>query len=188
MGYRKLDNVQERIRQAAITLGANQGIKAISARNIAKMCDISTHTIYQYYHSINELIEELITIFENFCLSKDEELIAQNKNPYEICDYYFFELIKHKDFLKFYLAYTDYVGAKFKLSPEHMQRCSQIAKAMFKLPEGSSDEAYLLLWEYVTTIIFKFIRRHLENEEIYNLTALDLLKHVTLEGIKDLIR
>ena len=52
MGYRKLENIKERIEQEALLIGATKGVADISARNVAKACGISTHTIYCHFKSM----------------------------------------------------------------------------------------------------------------------------------------
>lgn len=189
MPYRKLeDNLKRKIEQAAVHLGAINGISAVSARNIANECKISTHTIYQFYPSINDLILELATRFENYCLENSERLIKKNRSPIEITDFYLFELTKHKEFTLFYLSFVDKKASDFEYLYNNKQRCLQIAKCVFKLPECYKDKHYLLLYEYVTALTFKFIRKSLTNSDVYDEEVVNLLKNVVLYGIETLIK
>ncbi len=188
MAYRKLDNIKQKIEEAAIHIGATKGVKEISARNIAKECGISTHTIYQFYESIDALVLELATRFEQYCMRKNEEFIAEGKTPYQLCDFYLTDLLSHKEFVLFYVSFIDAKSSDFKYLFNNKERCIKIARCLFKLPEKYGDKEYLLFYEYTTTLIFKFIRKSLSNPEVYNDETLTLVKKLVMDGVRPFIQ
>ena len=59
MAYRKLKNIKGKILAKALEIGANEGVYNITARKIAKNCDISTHTIYNHFLSMRDVIDSI---------------------------------------------------------------------------------------------------------------------------------
>lgn len=77
MPYRELRNVKERIKEAAIKIGGEKGISSITARLIASRCNISTHTIYNNFSSMQGLESTIAKEFVEFLLEgslKEAEL------------------------------------------------------------------------------------------------------------------
>ena len=59
MAYRKLKNIKSKILNEALEIGATEGVYNITARKIAKNCDISTHTIYNHFLSMRDVIDSI---------------------------------------------------------------------------------------------------------------------------------
>lgn len=103
MPYRELRNVKERIKEAALKIGAEKGVGFITARLIASRCNISTHTIYNNFSSMKELEKTIANEFVGFLL---EESAAQISLSFEENFIRSMKLlVTHESETMFYISY-----------------------------------------------------------------------------------
>ena len=103
--FRKLENVRERILEATLNIGAEKGLSAVSARTVATACDISTHTIYENFKSMQELIDEVAQIIRHGNLQFLKDLIMQGNDSSFIFNSCFDRFIENKNETLFYTSY-----------------------------------------------------------------------------------
>ena len=109
MGYRKLENIKERIEQEALLIGATKGVADISARNVAKACGISTHTIYCHFKSMKELIDTIAQRFDRKHMDSISGCLDNNMNIIEIFDFFVERFIEDKIETLYYISYNNIV-------------------------------------------------------------------------------
>ena len=187
MAYRKLTNIKHKIEQATIKIGAKYGVHAVSARVVAAECDISTHTIYNNFSSMDSLIEYVATRFERRHMADAAKLVEEGDySVHELFDVFLDKFVKDKRETLYYLSYTNENGFDPTLKNPRAAEFLQVARKLFK-NEKLSDEMTLLLWDHATSMLFsyahKIIKKYIPNDEVTRAE----IKKIFFEGINALI-
>jgi AcrR family transcriptional regulator len=95
MSYRFLDNIDEKIIDATIKVGSENGANKLSTKEIAKVCDISEFVIYDHFKSKENLVS-----------------IADKKIAETIMDEALRILKINADLVSFYSSMVDFCLAK----------------------------------------------------------------------------
>jgi AcrR family transcriptional regulator len=77
MSYRRLDNIDEKIIDATIVVGSQNGANKLSTKEIAKVCAISEFVIYDHFKSKENLVSMADRKIAALFGEKAEELIGQ---------------------------------------------------------------------------------------------------------------
>lgn len=167
MGYRKLENIKERIEQEALLIGATKGVAEISARNVAKACGISTHTIYCHFKSMKELIDTIAQRFDRKHMDSISGCLDNNMNIIEIFDFFVERFIEDKIETLYYISYNNKYGFDPTINNPRANEFLKVAHLLFSNNTKLSDDQTLLLWDYITSMAFfyaeKIIKGFLEN-------------------------
>ncbi len=179
MGYRKLENTKNRIEAAALAIGAQDGVQCISARTIAAACDISTHTIYNNFPSMQDLIDVIAQKFDRKHLKNVINLVDDGKTWQEIFDIMIDKLTRDKAGTLYYISYTGLYGFDPTMQNPRAEEFLEVSKKLFD-PNGKlSDETLLILWDYVTNTAFyysdKIIRKYIDDTEQTRRLCCDLI-------------
>ena len=111
MAYRKLKNIKGKILAKALEIGANEGVYNITARKIAKNCDISTHTIYNYFQSMRELIDSIAFNYDRKYMEDIKKVILKGYSKQEI----FYHFLDIYELYVLILQYLFHVQSLFSL-------------------------------------------------------------------------
>lgn len=143
--FRKLENIKEKILEGTLKIGATKGVPAISARTVAVACDISTHTIYENFKSMADLISEIAKGIKQGHLNFLASLIEQGKDYPYIFDAFMDRFINNSQETLFYTSYLHTLIAPLPL--QNSQEILQASKSLFK--KKMTDEELYLVWDYV---------------------------------------
>ena len=187
MAYRKLNNIKHKIEQATIKIGAKNGIHAVSARDVAAECDISTHTIYTNFPSMENLIDFIADRFERRHMNEAVKLSDQGVSLGEMFDEVLDGFIKDKRETLYFSSYiNEKKGVPMKDNPREGEYLS-LARKILKNDE-LSDEAVLFVWNYVVSVLFfyaqKIIKKFIPNSE----TTRKEIKKLVFEGLNAIIK
>lgn len=106
---KRTQRIIDRIKEAALLLFSAHGVENVSMDEIAKQAKVSKVTIYNHFHSKDELLQEVLVLYSDFVLSRVEEtlngnldfleklrltLLAQVNRPSVASSDYLFELIE----------------------------------------------------------------------------------------------
>lgn len=152
--FRKLENIKEKILEATLNIGAESGINAISARTVATACDISTHTIYENFNSMPELINEVAKNIRHGHLQFLKDKILEGKDSTYIYNSCMDRFIENKKETMFYTSYLHTI--KDPINCSYSQETLNAAKTLFK--KGLSNEMLFLVWDYVRVTSFYYAK------------------------------
>lgn len=178
--FRKLENVREKILEATLQIGAEKGFNAISARTVASACDISTHTIYENFKSMQELIDEVAQTIRHGHLQFLKDLIMQGNDSTFIYNSCLDRFIENKNDTLFYISYLHSI--KDPISCTYSEETLRAAKALFT--KDLSDEMLYLIWDYVRVTSFYYaksiIKGYIPNDEKNR----ENIKKIILNGLE----
>lgn len=182
MPYRELRNVKERIKEAALKIGAEKGVGFITARLIASRCNISTHTIYNNFSSMKELEKAIADEFVGFLL---EESAAQLSLSFEENFIRSMKLlVAHKSETMFYLSYrtsedcTPVLQENEELEKEYLALCNVYLRCdhhELANKEGLLDFIISTAFYYASLIL---LNRLPDEEETYRMVTSLLISGV----------
>lgn len=153
--YRKLDNIRSKILEATLNIGAEKGISAISARTVATACDISTHTIYENFNSMNDLINEIAKGIRHGYLQLLKDSILEGKSTEEIYTSCMDRFIENKQETMFYTSFLHTLKNPIECS--YSEETLNAAKSLFKT--SLSNEMLYLVWDYVRVTSFYYAKK-----------------------------
>lgn len=105
-GYqRRTEKKRRKIREAALALFATYGVEKVSIAEIAKEANVSPVTIYNYFGSKDELLQNVMVEFMNESMEKCEQVLEENISFPEKMEKIIFdgnEIVKglHTDFIR----------------------------------------------------------------------------------------
>ncbi len=185
MAFRVLKNVKERILIEGLNIGANEGVYCITARKLAKKCDISTHTIYNYFPSMRSLIDEIAITFDRKYMDEILPLINNNASREDVFNYFLDAFIKERNSTLYYISYIHYYGFDPTSKNERADEFLVYAKMIFG--DNLDNDTYLFLWDYITRVIFyyaeKILKGLLPDTKEFRKLAFD----VVYNGVNNLI-
>lgn len=178
--FRKLENIREKILEKTLEIGATNGVGSISARTVATACDISTHTIYENFKSMTNLIDEIATNIRHQYLKFLATLIKNGKDYPTIFDAFIDKFIEEKNNTMFYTSYLHTL--KVPKTLEYAEEILNASKSLFK--DGLTDEELYLIWEYVRVSAF-YYGRNIINGTIPNTPQIRKdIRKITLNGLE----
>ena len=89
---RALENIKEDILMASKTLLAEEGYEKLNIRAIASKCGIATGTLYNYYKSKHEIMEEILKIEWQMMLRRIQQFSKTGMNNIEKLEKVYTEL------------------------------------------------------------------------------------------------
>ena len=156
MGYRKLENVKSRIEIAALNIGSEDGVQCISARTIAAACDISTHTIYNNFPSMQDLIDAVAFKFDRKHMKNLVDLIEKGLSWQEIFNEFIDEFTQDKIGTLYYISYNNIYGFDPTIENPRAEEFLEVSAKLFDPERKLSDGKLLYLWNHVSDAAFKY--------------------------------
>ena len=157
MAYRKLSNIRESILEKVTELGAKEGISSITARKVASLADISTHTIYTNFLSMDDLINEAALRYEKKELNVLISCLKENISKEEAFLKTLQSLMEEKNGTLFY---SDYRSSKLREYYDRQkaktQKYIEYSKMLFGDYKSVSDKIYLFLWNHAIMCLFVY--------------------------------
>lgn len=180
MGYRKLEDVEGKILQAVIKVGARDGVSNVTARKVAEVCGISDFTVFNYYKNIKNLLLSAAIYYDTGMMQRIADCVFSGKNLRFTWDTMFDFLLANPDGALYYLGYVRQFGYDLTPNNPRSDEFLQIAKVLFE-HEGRSfnDKQLLLMWDYVTTMALyyaeKTIQGYMDNTAEFKTYAKDIV-------------
>lgn len=187
MAYRYLEDIDEKIINAIIKIGADEGVQKVSAQKIAAICDISTYTVFDHFKTKRNFIESAAQYFEDKYLSLLTDLINEKKNVYEIWDVIIEEFVKNSDESLYYNSYINIFG--FDPSENNVKSgvFLKIAKGLFESERNVSNSKLLIIWDFVSSMAFYYSEKFIHNFLPYDDQTKNLIKALVFSGIENVL-
>ncbi len=188
MAYRYLEDIDEKIISAIIKIGADEGVQKVSAQKIAAICDISTYTVFDHFKTKRNFIESAAQYFEDKYLSQLTDLINDKKSVYEIWDITMDEFMKNPDEALYYLSYVNTFGFDPSENNVRSDVFLKFAKAFFQPERDLSNNQLLILWDYITSLVFYYSEKFIHNFLPYDDQTKNIVKNLVFNGVESILK
>jgi len=186
MAYRLLENIDEKILDAVIKIGAKDGAKNVTARKIAKVCDISTFTVFEHFKSKTGYLFAAAKRFDTYYMNMLPELSTMGNNKFEIWTYMQNCFLSDPDSTLYYISYINDYGFDPTSKNPRESEFMEAAKCFLGDVDKLSNDQILIIWDYVTTMAFyyaeKIIQGYLRLDDNLRKFIFDLV----FEGVNNL--
>jgi len=161
MAFRKLDNIDEKIIEATIALGAStQGGRGFATKDIAERCHISEYVIFKHFTNkqnllgitdqrVGEQVAQAAIAIANTAQQVEDFSSA-------LLDW----LIQHPDITFFSLNYGHGIphasDTILPMDENIRQEWVEKGRKIFKAPQEVTDEDYLLSWQFLLRNLLYF--------------------------------
>lgn len=187
MARRTLIDIDNKILAAVTELGAKDGINAITAQKVAKMCDISHFTCFEHFGTKQNMLDQAAIAFENKYMQILMSLIGTGEKMEDLFVEMLDQLINDPYGTIYYLNYTATYG--FKPTPQNINFDmfkSALVKLLGEIP-GYTDEMYMLTWEYISSQCFTYAR-YIAREQMPNTPEYkQFIKNLVFSGVNKVI-
>ncbi|MDD4291328.1 MAG: TetR family transcriptional regulator [Clostridia bacterium] len=193
MAYRKLTNIDEKMIRAAITICRNNGFRAVTAQSVAKMCNVSDFTLFNYFKTKRNFLDEVAKYYDNSLMKiVFDEIQKRKATASMLWDFMLEKTLAEPDGALYYIAYTYEFGYDPIVNNPRASDFLPCAKAIFSTGRFLSDNHYLILWDYLTSMLFyyfeKIYRGYIENTQANKLFIKDIVfKGLDTEVYRSLI-
>ncbi|MCH3966057.1 MAG: hypothetical protein LKE52_00170 [Bacilli bacterium] len=168
MAYRKINSSQEDVIQKVIQLGAEYGSSHVTMRTLADACQVSTFTIISMFKNKQAYLDLAAQSIDVPHMETTKRLIQSGLGQIEVFDKLLDMFLSKPDEALFYISYTYDYGFDPTSNNKRKETFLSIAKAFFSDKKDAEDDYLLLLWDYVTSMLFyyaeKIIHGYLKND------------------------
>lgn len=187
MARRTLIDIDNKILAATTELGARDGIKAITAQKVAKMCDISHFTCFEHFGTKQNMLDQAAISFEKKYMEVVMNLVGKGGSMEDMFLMMLDELIADPHGTVYYLNYTAAFG--FKPTPQNIN-FDVFKGALIKLLgeiEGYDDYMYMLTWEYISSQCFTYARYIIKGLMPNEANLKNFVRDLTFSGVLKVI-
>jgi AcrR family transcriptional regulator len=161
MAFRKLDNIDEKIIEATIALGAStQGGRGFATKDIAERCHISEYVIFKHFGNKQNLLALADKKVGEMIAGKAANIASKTQDAQEFSLELLDWLIKHPDIAFFSLNYGHGIphASETILPKDDSVNEKWIAKGkeILNSPKNISDLDYLLSWQFLLRNVLYF--------------------------------
>jgi len=188
MAYRYLEDIDRKIIEAIIQIGAQEGVPKVSAQKIAAICDISTYTVFDHFKTKRNFIESAAQYFEDILLEKIAELTDAQKNIYEIWDIIMDFFIDNPDDTLYYYSYIHTYGFDPTENNVKSDVFIEMARKFFKEQSTMSNADLLIVWDYVVSSSFYYAEKFIHELFPYDEHHKDLVKNLVFKGVESVLK
>lgn len=182
MARRTLIDIDNKIISAVYKIGASQGVHAITAQKVAKMCGISHFTIFEHFQTKENLLQVAAETFDRKYMGLMEELLNENHSRRTTFQEMIKLFVKDADGALYYNNYTLERGFDPTQANKRSEEFLKYAKSFF-YDKNYADSKYLLMWDYVTSMSFYYAEKIIHGYIPNTQGALDLITDMITEGI-----
>ncbi len=156
MARRTLIDIDDRLLEAVMELGAHEGISGITTVKVAKMCGVSHFTCFDHFGNKQNLLDQAAIKFENDYRRLLMTRLPEAKSIGDLWLDVLNELIKNSNGPVYYLNY--YLTFGYVTFPQNSNPDS--AKIAFikhfgEIP-GFTDKMYVIAWDHFTNQVLVY--------------------------------
>lgn len=186
MAYRKLKNIKGKILDEALEIGANEGVYNITARKIAKNCDISTHTIYNHFLSMRDLIDSIAFNYDRKYMEDIKKVILKGYSKQKIFYHFLDIFIKEKSNTLYYISYVHCYG--FNPTTKNDRTSEFVIYARYIFNDNLDDNTIMFLWDFITRILFYYAEKIIKGFIPYDEHYKSMMLNAITQGINSFIK
>jgi AcrR family transcriptional regulator len=169
MSYRVITNTKEDVIKAVIKIGAKKGANHVTMRDVAKACDISTFKVIDFFSTKKGYLDAAAQSIDVPYMERTVSLVGSGLSQIEIFNRLLDSFLSEPNKALFYLSYTNDFGFDPTTKNERQAIFLKNARVFFKDKQDKDDDYILLLWDYITSMLFyyaeKIIHGYLNNDK-----------------------
>ncbi len=163
MARRTLVDIDSKIIQAVIEIGGREGIKKVTSKNVANLCNISHFTCFEHFGTRQGMLDAAANHIQKKYLNQIYILFQQNIKPEEIWDTLLDLFIKDSNESMYYYNYHKETECELSLNNKRTVLLLDFSKFIFKDSNAQNDLEYILLWDHVVEMAFYYAEKIIKN-------------------------
>ena len=183
MARRTLIDIDNRIIDAVIQIGSEEGIKNVTSNKVAKLCGISHFTCFEHFGTRQGMLDTAAERIEDEFLKDLEELIDNVKDVVKVWNIIIDRfLIKSKKPL-YYWYYHKENKYELTLKSEKEMFYLNYAKRVFPNSNANTDLEYMLLWDHMIEMMFYYTEKIINGLIPNTIESRNYISKIVFEGI-----
>lgn len=183
LGYRDLGDIEEKILQTITELGAKKGVEHVSSKEVAAICKISNATIFNRFSTMRAALDAAAQRFDRPHMERTVKMAEANLTADQIWDQMLEYFLADPDGTLYYISYTNTFGFDPTVGNPRAEEFLQIARVFFRSEQTLSDNQYLILWDYITSMAFYYAEKFLHSYMDYDEENRAFIKRIVFDGI-----
>jgi AcrR family transcriptional regulator len=188
MGYRDLGDIDEKIIRTILKMGAENGVSNVSSKRVAAICGISSGTIFHKYGTMKALLDAAAQAFDRPSMALTAQMAEQNLAAAEIWDKMLDHFLSDPDGTLYYISYTNTFGFDPTTTNPRAEEFLGIARIFFRSCKSLTDNEYLVLWDYITSMAFYYAEKYIHGYLPYTEKTRTFTKQIVFQGINGAIQ
>ena len=186
MGYRALENIDERLLHAIIKVGAEKGVTKATIKRVAEMCGVSHIVVLSRFGSTRGSWDAAAEYVDTRGMETMKGFFERTSDLHEIWELMFDYFLANREEALFYTSYINTVGFDPTENNPRNAQYLYYAKIAFGEDKAFTPRKYLMLWDYITTMQFyyveKIIHGYLSNDE----ASRTMMREIVFRGLDNL--
>lgn len=187
MGYRDLGNIEEVILQTITRLGAEKGVEHVSSKEVAAICKISNATIFNRFETMRAALDAAAQHFDRVHMEQTVQMAEENLAAEEIWDRMLDYYLADPDGTLYYNSYTNTFGFDPTVNNPRAEEFLRIAQVFFQSENKLTDNQYLIMWDYITSMAFYYAEKFIHGYLDYDEPTRAFLKQIVFEGLNRIL-
>lgn len=169
MSFRVITSTKEDVIKAVISIGAKKGANHVTMRDLANACNLSTFKIINFYSTKKAYLDAAAQSIDIPYMERTVNLVNSGRTRIEIFNELLDSFLEEPDKALYYLSYTNDFGFDPTTKNERQEVFLKNARVFFKDKKDKDDDYILLLWDYITSMLFyyaeKIIHGYINNDK-----------------------
>lgn len=187
MGYRNLGDIDGKILDAIVAMGAEAGLSGISSKKVASSCDISSGTIFNKFGTMERAIKAAADRYHRAHLHCIDELASMGLSGREIWDRAFDEILSDRQGTLFYISYLTNHGIEQGDVEAKIDEMKPILHKLFGLTEPVSKTRLIVLWDFYVAMTLYYAGKILSGQLDYSDEAKGLSGDIVFGGAQAIL-
>lgn len=166
MARRNLENIDQKMIEAVIQLGAEIGAREVTATKVAQKCGISHFTCFEHFGTKKGMLDAAASYFDRKYMAVMKKLLDAGLSQQELFNAMLDNFLEDKDGAIFYNNYIMEYGFDPTTHNERAKEFLEYVKLLYRNAELTDDQM-LIAWDYITSMAFyyaeKIIHGYIEN-------------------------
>ena len=172
-----------KILEAAFEITRKEGVKALSVRSIARLCDCSTQPIYLSFKSINEIKDEIYKMAMEYFYKYLLDMIARNEYPEYKAMGMAYVKFAHDESELFKYVFMTKPRLKYGSVEASFEKSLEIIKRNLNFSEGDAKSLHTIMWIFGHGIATMYITDYLN----FNLNEVSDMYRVVFAGVTKIL-
>lgn len=183
MGYRDLGDIEEAIIKTITKLGAAKGAEHASSKEVAAICKISNATVFNRFATMRAALDAAAQRFDRPRMEQTARMAERSLTAEQIWDSMLDGFLADPDGTLYYISYTNAFGFDPTVGNPRADEFLKVAKIFFRSEKRLTDNQYLVLWDYITSMAFYYAEKFLHGYLDYSAETKAFVKQIVFGGI-----
>lgn len=186
MSYRLLENIDQKLIDAIIEVGARDGVTKATIKRVSALCGVTHTVLLKRFGSTRGSWDAAAEYVDTRGMETMKTFFERSSDKREIWDLMLDYFLEKRNEALYYTSYINTVG--FDPTENNARNVEYLHYAKIFLGENCafSDRKYLMLWDYITTMQFyyaeKIIHGYLTDDE----ATRAMIRDIVFKGIDNI--